>query len=231
MIIVITGSRKGIGLHLSKYYAEKGHTIIGCSRGKSDYTHPNYTHFCIDVCDEGQVNQLAGEVRKTHGSIDALINNAGSASMNHFMLTPASTARKLMDINYIGGFNCSRSFINLLKKSKNPRIINFTTIAVPLNLEGELAYVCSKSAVESFTKVLAKELALFNITVNAVGPTPIQTDLIAKVPQDKLDKLIENQAIKRFGKCEDVANVVDFYLSEQSSFITGQIVYLGGIAR
>ena len=87
----------------------------------------------------------------------------------------------------------------MMQKNKFGRIINFSTVAVPLNLEGEVIYAASKAAVTSLTKILAKEFASFGITVNAIGPTPIKTDLIKSVPDEKIKKLINAQAIKRFG--------------------------------
>ncbi|GMO61017.1 MAG: SDR family oxidoreductase [Rickettsiales bacterium] len=229
MIIVITGTRKGIGRYLAEYYLEKDNIVIGCSRGESDLKHKNYQHFQIDITKENEVNDFVKEIRKNHSSIDVLINNAGAASMNHFMLTPVSRAKELIELNYLGAYYCVRELVNLLKKSPNPRIINFSTVAVPLNLAGELAYVSSKGAVESFTRVLSKELAQFKITCNAVAPTPISTDLTAGVPKNKLEELMDKQAIHRMGKFEDVSNVIDFYISPQSDFITGQIIYLGGV--
>ena len=151
--------------------------------------------------------------------------------MNHFMLTPVETARRLMNITFFGPFAATRAFINALKKSDPPRVVNVSTVAVPFNLDGELAYVSSKAAVESMTKILAKELAPFKITVNAVGPTPVKTALTAKVPEKKLKELLDRQAIKRFGEFEDIRNVNDFYISPASAFITGQIVYLGGVNK
>jgi len=183
------------------------------------------------VTDETQVKKFSSEVRKNTDCIDAVINNAGRASMNHFLLTPGETADKVMKLNYMGAYYCSRAFINLLKKSDHARIVNFSTVAVPLSLEGEIAYVASKAALEAFSKVLAKELAQFKITVNCIGPTPVKTDLIVKVPQDKLDGLLSMQAIKRFGEFIDVTNVIDFYLKPESDFITGQIIYLGGVIK
>lgn len=231
MNIVITGTHKGIGAAIAQYYLEAGHIVIGCSRHESEIEHENYRHYIVDICIESQVNDFAKQVRKDFTMIDVLINNAGIASMNHFMMTPIETARRLMEVNYLGGLSCIRGFVSMLRKSEHPRIINFSTVAVPFNLEGEMAYASSKSAVETMTKVLAKELATFGITVNAVGPTPIKTDLIAKVPEHKINKLLENQAIHRFGEFEDVINVIDFYLKPQSDFITGQIIYLGGVNR
>ena len=115
-----------------------------------------------------------------------------------------------------------------MRKSDNPRIINFSSVAVPLSLEGEAAYASSKAAVECLTKILSKELA--PITVNAIAPCPVKTDLIANVPEDKLQKLIDKQAIRRYGTMEDISNVIDFFIKPESDFITGQIIYLGGIS-
>lgn len=231
MIIVITGTHKGIGYNIARYYIEKGHTVIGCSRHESQIEHERYQHFVVDVRDEKQINDFAKQVRKSYGRIDALINNAGIAAMNHFMMTPIDTARRLMEVNYLGSLTCIRAFVSMLKKAEHPRVVNFSTVAVPFYLEGEMAYSSSKAAVESMTKVLAKELAGFHITLNAVGPTPVQTDLIAKVPEEKLNKILDLQAIHRFSEFDDIINVIDFYLKPESDFITGQVIYLGGVYR
>ena len=116
-----------------------------------------------------------------------------------------------------------------MMKQKYGRIVNYTTVASALRLEGEAIYAASKSAIENLTQTLSKELAPFNITVNALGPTPIKTDLIKAVPQDKINALLERQAIKRFGNFGDIKNVIDFFIDEKSDFITGQILYLGGV--
>jgi 3-oxoacyl-[acyl-carrier protein] reductase len=109
------------------------------------------------------------------------------------------------------------------------RIVNFVTVAVPLKLEGEAIYAASKAAVISLTEVLAREFADFGITVNAIGPTPIKTDLVRGVPPQKLDALVQRQAIKRYGEPKDVINVVDFLVEPASDFVTGQVIFLGGI--
>lgn len=229
MVIVITGTRKGIGRYLAEYYLEKGYTVIGCSREESDLKKEGYYHFQADVSNEKSVNNFYSQVHSEFKTVDALINNAGAASMNHFLLTPATVAKRLMELNYLGAYHCVRAFMNLLKKSEAPRIVNFTTVAVPLALAGEIAYVAAKSSVEAFTRVLAKELAPFNITVNAIGPTPVATDLTAHVPKEKLESLVTQQAIHRMGTFQDISNVINFYLSPASGFITGQILYLGGV--
>jgi 3-oxoacyl-[acyl-carrier protein] reductase len=116
------------------------------------------------------------------------------------------------------------------RKKIGGRIVNFSTVAVPFALEGEAAYVASKAGVVGLTQVLARELGPYGITVNAVGPTPIETDLIRAVPQDKIQSLLRRQAISRLGTFGDVANVVDFFLRPESEFVSGQTVYLGGVA-
>jgi len=114
-------------------------------------------------------------------------------------------------------------------KRTGEKTLNFATVATPLKLEREAIYAASKAAIISLTEVLSKELAGFNITVNAVGPTPVKTDLIRSVPTEKMDALLHRQAINRFGTFEDISNVIDFFFKPESNFITGQTIYLGGV--
>lgn len=229
-VAIITGTRKGIGRFLAEYYSKKGFVVIGCSRSEAEEELANYTHYCLDVADEKAVQRMVHDVVKRHGKIDILINNAGIASMNHILLTPLSTVRRIFETNVFGTFLFAREVAKIMMRQKYGRIVNFATVAAPLKLEGEAAYASSKAAVDNFTKVMAKEVAAYNITVNAVGPTPVATDLIKNVDQKKMQDLINTQAIKRLGTFEDIANVVDFFIRQESDFITGQTVYLGGIS-
>jgi len=227
--IVITGTRKGIGKEMADYYLAAGWKVVGCSRGESSIAHTHYQHFELDVSDEGAVVAMARQIKVDHGSVDALLNNAGIASMNHALLTPVSTVNRILQTNVVGTFLFCREMAKLMRHTKSGRIINFTTVAHPLNLEGEAIYAASKAAVESLTRILARELAELKITVNAIGPTPIETDLIRGVAQVKMDALLARQAVRRMGEVRDVINVVDFYLRDESDFITGQVLYLGGV--
>ena len=227
--IVITGTRKGIGKEMADHYLGEGWQVVGCSRGEGSIEHDHYQHFALDVSDEDAVIAMARTIKASHGKVDALLNNAGIASMNHALLTPASTVNRILQTNVVGTFLFCREMSKLMRRTNNGRIINFTTVAHPLNLAGEAIYAASKAAVESLTRILARELAELKITVNAIGPTPIETDLIRGVPQEKMDALLARQALGRMGEVRDVINVVDFYLREESDFITGQVLYLGGI--
>ncbi len=228
--MIITGTRKGIGRYLAEYYLERGWTVAGCSRDDSDLVHERYDHHCLDVADETAVTHMVRAVTKKHGPLDAMLNNAGIASMNHTILTPLSTVERVFATNVHGTFLFCREAAKAMIKAKRGRIVNCATVATPLKLEGEGAYAASKAAVKSLTEIMAKEFAAFGITVNAVGPTPVATDLIRNVPQDKIDDLIGTQAVKRLGEYRDVSNCIDFFLQDASDFITGQTIYLGGIS-
>lgn len=228
-VIIITGSRKGIGLELVKYYLDHGMTVIGCSRTNSDFVNKDYSHFTLDVGNEGEVVLMVKEVLKAHGTIHYLINNAGVASMNHSFLTPASVAQKILNTNILGTFLFSREVGKIMSRKKFGRIVNFTTFAVPFKLAGEAVYAASKAGVISLTETLSREYAQYGITVNAVAPPAVKTDLIKNVPDDKMNNLLQRQAIHRYGTYEDITNVIDFFLKEESSMVTGQIIYLGGV--
>ena len=228
--MLITGSSRGIGRFLAEYYLDKGMTVVGCSRVETDLRHDRYEHFSLEVSYEKAVNHLVSDVRRKHKRIDYLINNAGIASKNHAFLTPLSVVEKIFRTNVFGSFLFCREVGKIMARRKFGRIVNFTTGAVPLDLEGESIYASSKATVESLTRVLAREFASSGISCNAVGPALIKTDMIKDLSTEKIQELLDRQPIAEFGDVEDVANVIDFFLSDRSGKITGQKVYLCGVS-
>jgi 3-oxoacyl-[acyl-carrier protein] reductase len=228
-IILISGTSRGIGEHLATCFLDKGYQVVGCSRGPVERSHANYRHYELDVSDETSVKRMFSDISKTYGRLDVLLNNAGIAAMNHVLLTPLSSVRRLLETNVVGTFLLCRESARLMQRRRYGRIVNFATVATPLKLEGEAIYAASKAAVISLTEIMARELADFGITVNAVGPTPIATDLIRSVPKSKIDAVIARQAIHRLGEYRDVLNVVEFFLKPDSDFVTGQVIFLGGV--
>lgn len=228
--VVITGATRGLGLALAQHFLEAGDEVTGCGRTTSVLTHPRYTHCCVDVTSSEEVDQFFAGLHARLGRIDVLINNAGVAAMNALVLMPLETARRIVDTNLLGTFSFTRAAVRLMRDSGHGRIVNFTSVAVPLRLEGEAMYAASKAALETFTRIAARELGPMGITCNAIGPSPIKTGMLAGVPERKLQVLIQGQAVKRWAEPADVVNVVEFFLRPESSMVTGQVVYLGGAA-
>ena len=228
-VVLITGTRKGIGHYLAKHFVRQGALVEGCSRTLPEWELENYTHHCLDVADETQVKAMVSSIRKRQGRLDILINNAGVASMNHILLTPVATVDRIMATNFRGVFLMCREAAKLMQRRRYGRIVNISTIAVPMRLEGEAIYAASKSAVVTFSRILARELADSGITCNVVAPTPVETDLIRGVLPEKIDAIVRRLAIKRLGRFEDVANVIDFFVKPESDYVTGQVICLGGV--
>lgn len=229
-VMLITGTRKGIGRHLAETYAKRGYLVEGCSRGESSIDAEGYTHTSMDVSDEKAVKAWVSDIARRHGRIDCVLNNAAIASMNHVLLTPAATANRMLAVNVTATMLVCRDAAKVMMRRRYGRIVNFTTIVDPIGLAGEAIYAASKAAVVTFTRILAHELGGWGITCNSFGATPIMTDMIKGVPKDKIDAVVNGLAIKRLGTVEDCVNVCDFFINPKSDNITAQVVYLGGVS-
>jgi 3-oxoacyl-[acyl-carrier protein] reductase len=226
--MVVTGTRKGIGRAVATHYLETGWIVVGASRGGTSIASDHYYHFSLDVSDEVAVKRMFTETRRRFGRVDALVNNAGIATLNHALLTPVESVRRITETNLTGTFLCCREAAKIMQRRRSGRIVNVASVAVPLALEGESVYAASKAAVITLSRVLARELGLHGITVNVVGPGPVRTDMTSSLPEEKMQQLLARLPLRRYTECRDITNVIDFFLLPASESVTGQVIYIGG---
>ena len=228
-VILITGTRKGIGKYLAEYYVEKGLQVIGCSRSSVDLQQDNYRHFCLDISDESRVKKMFVEIRKTHRRLDVLINNAAiNLTFAPLLLVPYKSAHRTVEINLLGTFLMSREATKLMMQNRFGRIINVSSMDVKHESKGMAIYTASKSAVHSLTRVMAKEVYPYGITCNVIAPSAVKTDLSNAIERESLQAVLDRNAIPTMGKMEDISNTVDWLLRPESDAITSQVIYLGG---
>jgi len=229
-VMVITGTSKGLGRSLAEYYVKKGFQVIGCSRTSMDLSFDGYAHYSIDVSDESAVKEMFSQIEKKYNRLDVLINNAGKAAMNYALLTSLKTVQEIINSNFIGVFLCCREAVRLMQANRYGRVVNISTIAVPLNEAGTSIYGASKSAGEQFARVLAREVISYGITVNTLALSFVKDGNMAKYINEKavkeaLSKTIFNSALD----LKDVTIAIDFLISPQSRAVTGHTLYVGGI--
>jgi 3-oxoacyl-[acyl-carrier protein] reductase len=226
---MITGTRKGIGRELAKYYAESGNIVIGCSRGENSLDLPGYFHYLVDIGDEKAVRALFSEIRKKFGRLDILINNAAvNLAHSPTVLVSFSSAELTMRTNFLGSYLLSREAVKIMMKHSFGRIINFGSMTVKLEESGGAIYTASKAALGAFTKILAKEVYQYGITCNVVSPAAIKTDLMDTLDPELLQSLLKRNAIPDIGTTDELIHVINWLIDSKSYAITGQNIYLGG---
>ena len=227
-VALITGASRGIGAFIAQRLLADGWAVASVSRTCAEVESARELSFPMDVTDVESVRAGIRRIQRHLGGLDAVVNNAGIASMNAAALASTESVTRMFEVNTVGTFTVSREALRALRKSVSPRIVNLSSIAVPLHLEGEAAYGASKAAVEHLTRVMSREFAEWDITVNAVGPSAIATDLTSGVPRSALDALQARLSSSEPATMEDVYWTVSFFLDERSQLVTGQIMYLGG---
>jgi len=225
--VIITGANKGIGLASSRLLSKK-YNIIGIARKKIK-NFPG-TFIACDLSNEAEINELCEFIKKKYKKIYGIVNNAGASygqSVKNFDL---KTFDKSINLNLRAAIHLSKEFVDQMIKNKEGRVINIASRAA-LGRENRTSYSAAKSGLYGFTRTWALELAKHNITVNTISPGPILTELQKKNNNQSKNykkKFLSQNPMGRFGKPEEVANAVDFFISEKSSFITGQCLYVCG---
>ena len=224
--IIVTGCSSGIGFYLAENLNKFGYQVIGLARNEPKEKY----NFIFEKCDVRNLNSVKSFFSKVKKDTDiyGLLNVAGVAAMNLLVTTPEETINNIINTNLTGTIYCTKEIIPCFVKSKTGRIINFSSFAVKIGLQGESVYVASKAGVEGFTRSIARELAPFNVTVNCISPGPIKTKLTNKVPSSYIDKVIQQQIINKQCTKEDVLKSVKLILNPESDKITGENFVIGG---
>jgi 3-oxoacyl-[acyl-carrier protein] reductase len=229
-VILITGTSKGLGRYLAEYYVEKGFYVIGCSRNSIDFTNKSYKHFELDIIDEKKVIEIFNFIRTETKRLDVLINNAVH---NPIILSSALISYSDMEnaykTNVFSTMLFCREAIKIMLRKKFGRIINIGSMVTKHESFGGILYSPTKAAINSYSRVLAKEINKAGITVNVVSPSVIKTDLSEKTNKLELSAILSRNAIKDFGKMSDISNLIDLLIRKESEALTGQIFYLGGV--
>ena len=235
---MVTGGGRGIGRAVSEHLAQLGARVaVNYSRSADaanavvkaiEANGGEAIAVGFDVSDEAAVQQGIKEVLERFGRIDILVNNAGVTSDGLLVRTSAEEWRRTIDINLSGAFFCSKAVAKSMMKARAGRIINISSVIGEMGNPGQAAYAASKSGIFGLTKSMARELGSRGVTVNAVTPGYIKTDMTAELPEAQKDALQAQIALGRLGEPEDIAGVVAFFALPASAYITGQVLGVNG---
>jgi len=236
-LAIVTGGGQGIGRAIALDFAEAGLDVViadinletaEAAAAEVAAAGSDPLAFELNVADADNVEALIEKVSEKYGRIDYLINNAGITRDALMMRMGDDAWRAVIDINLTGTYLCSKAVIRVMMKQRDGRIVNISSVVGAMGNAGQTNYAASKAGVVGFTKALAREVAARGITVNAVAPGFIQTAMTDALPDKAREELVNLIPNGRLGTPEDVAAAVRFLVSEDASYITGQVLHVNG---
>lgn len=233
-VALITGGASGIGAAIAQRFVKEGASVAVCdidAKTGADTAlklGDKARFYRLDIADEEEVRKTVEDIQNHYSKIDILINNAGIANDKLILRMTKDDWEQVLDINLTGTFLVTKTVIRYMVKQRYGKIVNITSVIGIIGNPGQANYAASKAGIIGFTKSVAKELAARNITANAIAPGFIETKMTESIPEAVRQAYLKMIPAGRFGKTDDVANLALFLSSDQSSYITGQILCLSG---
>ncbi len=232
-IALVTGGTRGIGESISIMLKEHGYTVIanyaGNDQAAQEFTERTGIKSCkFDVSDFESVSKSIHDIESEIGSIDILVNNAGITRDGTMHRMDFEQWNKVIQTNLSSCFNTSRAVIEGMRARSFGRIVNIGSVNGQAGQYGQVNYAAAKSGIHGFTKALAQEGAAKGITVNAIAPGYVETDMVRAVPADVLEKIVRTIPVGRLGQPEDIARSVLFLVADEASFVTGSTLSING---
>ena len=234
-IILITGANRGIGHNILKKISNNGYTVIGTSRSESGLENISNTlentngeGMIMDVTNQESIDKAVSNIKEKYGVIYGLVNNAGITQDNLLMRMTDKEWLSVIDTNLTSLYRVTKSVVKDMMKARVGRIINIGSIVGLMGNAGQSNYSATKAGLLGFTKSLARELSSRNINVNSVSPGFIETDMTKALSSDQIEALTKNIPLGRIASPEEVSSVINFLLSDESSYITGENINVNG---
>lgn len=237
-VVFVTGATRGIGKQIAITFAKEGYDVAinyrkeneDLENTKKEIEASGVKCFAVqgDVSNFEDCERFVKEIINEYGKIDVLVNNAGITKDTLLMRMKKEDFESVIDVNLVGTFNVTKNVVPYMMKARSGRIINISSVVGVSGNAGQTNYSASKAGIIGFTKSLAKEIASRNILVNAVAPGFIETNMTDVLKEEVKEAISKQIPLNRMGKAEDVANVVKFLASEDSSYITGQVINIDG---